>query len=508
MSTIADLLPPPGMKLSQLSPSQAAALLLHRRAIRRDLTEWCIEALAVQGFRPARHHLLLLKLLEAVESGEIKRLMVLMPPGSAKSTYTSILFPAWYLARHPNDSVIAASHTAELAERFGRKVRNTLQEHAATLGIDVSSDNASAGQWSTTGGGEYFATGVRGPIAGHRADLALLDDPIKSREDADSETTSERNWEWWRSDLLPRLKPDGRVVLIMTRWSEDDLGGRVLEDMRAGGQHWHVLRIPMEAEADDPLGRVMGEPLWPEWFTDAQRIEAKRDPRTWSALYQQRPAPESGDYFQRQWLRPVASVPPRESLRIYGASDYAVTSNGGDYTVHGVVGVDADGGMWLLDIWRGQTSSDIWVQAFCDMVLQWKPMAWAEESGQIRAGVGPFLLRSMRERRAYVARFDFPTRSDKAVRAQSIRGRIAVNGLNIPESAPWRTDLINEMMSFPVGRHDDQVDMLGLIGQLLDRMISPPQPEPVLPMRGAQEMTFNEAVKLTGAASRGGYQRI
>jgi predicted phage terminase large subunit-like protein len=496
-STIADLLPPLGTRLSSLSPSQAAALLLHRRAIRQDLVAWCTEALAVQGFRPARHHLVLLNALEAVERGAITRLMVLMPPGSAKSTYASILFPAWYFARHPTDSVIAASHTAELAERFGRKVRNTIQEHGPTLGIDVSQDNASAGQWSITGGGEYFATGVRGPIAGHRADLALIDDPVKSS-----------NWDWWRSDLLPRLKPDARVVLIMTRWAEHDLGGRALEDMRAGGQPWHILRLPMEAEADDPLGRALGEPLWPEWFTDAQRTEAKRDPRTWSALYQQSPAPESGDYFRREWLIPVAHMPPRDSLRIYGASDYAVTSNGGDYTVHGVIGLDSDDGMWLLDVWRAQASSDVWVGAFCDMVLRWKPMAWAEEGGQIKSGVGPFLLRTLRERRAYVARYDFPTRSDKAIRAQSIRGRMAVGGLKIPENAPWRTDFTNELMTFPVGRHDDQVDMLGLIGQLLDKMILPGKAESVQPMRGTMDMTFAEATKLANPAGRGGYQRI
>lgn len=462
----------------------------------------------MQGFVPAQHHEILLDRLEAVERGDIRRLMVLMPPGSAKSTYASILFPAWYFSRNPMNSIIAGSHTAELAERFGRRVRNMIQEHGATLGVHVSSDNASAGQWSTTAGGEYFATGVRGPIAGHRADLALIDDPIKSREDADSETTSERNWEWWKSDLVPRLKPGGRVVLIMTRWSEHDLGGRVLDDMAGGGQEWQVLRLPMEAERDDPLGRSLGQPLWPEWFTDAQRAEAKRDARTWSALYQQSPAPESGDYFRKEWLRPVRSMPPRDSLRIYGASDYAVTSSGGDYTVHGVIGIDADEGMWLLDVWRAQTSSDVWVDAFCDMVLRWKPMAWAEETGQIRSGVGPFLLRTLRDRRAYVARYDFPTRADKAVRAQSIRGRIATRGLNIPEAAPWRTDFVNELMTFPVGKHDDQVDMLGLIGQLLDKMILPEKPSPVLPMRGTQEMTLQEALRLANPVSRNGHQRI
>jgi predicted phage terminase large subunit-like protein len=229
----------------------------------------------------------------------------------------------------------------------------------------------------------------------------------------------------------------------------------------------------MEAEADDPLGRPPGGPLWPDWFTPDMLAEAKRDARTWSALYQQRPAPEDGDYFRREWLHPVTSMPPRESLRVYGGSDYAVTSNGGDYTAHAVVGMDRDGKLWLLDLWRGQASSDVWVESFCDLVIKWKPIGWAEEQGQIRAGVGPFLDRRSRERRAFVARTQFPTRGDKSVRAQSIRGRMALDGLHIPAGATWRAELESELMSFPAGKHDDQVDALGLVGQLLDKMIGP-----------------------------------
>jgi predicted phage terminase large subunit-like protein len=428
--------------------------------------------------------------------------MVLMPPGSAKSTYASMLFPAWYLARNPSDSIIAASHTADLAERFGRRVRNTIMEWSPTLGVAVSGDNAAVGQWSTTEGGEYYAAGILGPITGRRADLVIIDDPVKSRAEADSEIVSDRIWEWWKADLSTRLRPNARVVLIMTRWSETDLGGRLLDDIRAGGRPWHVLRLPMEAEQDDPLGRSVGDPLWPEWFTDDMRFEAKRDSRTWSALYQQSPAPESGDYFKRQWLMPVAVMPPRDSLRIYGASDYAVTSDGGDYTVHVVVGMDSDGQLWLLDLWRGQTSSDVWVEAFCDLVRQWKPLGWAEESGQIKASVGPFLRRAMRERKAFVARDDFPTRGDKAIRAQSIRGRIAVDGLRYPEGAEWRTDFETELMTFPVGKHDDQVDALGLIGQLLDRMVQPLKPEEPAKLRGSKDMTLGEAWRLARPRSQ------
>ena len=445
----------------------------HRRKCRRDLLTWCRAALAKQGQEPALHHRLLIEKLQAVADGRIDRLMVLMPPGSAKSTYASVLFPAWFLANNPKAALIAASHTAELAERFGRRVRNLIAEHSATLGIYLSADNKAAGRWETHEGGEYFAAGILGPITGRRADLVLIDDPVKSRQDADSETVSERVWEWWRADLSTRLKPGARVVLIMTRWSEQDLGGRLEEDMASGGRPWDVLRLPMEAEADDPLGRAPGDPLWPDWFTPDMLAEAKRDARTWSALYQQRPAPEDGDYFRREWLHPVPTMPPRESLRVYGGSDYAVTSDGGDYTVHAVVGMDHDGRLWLLDLWRGQAASDVWVEAFCDLVLRWKPIGWAEEQGQIRAGVGPFLDRRSRERRAFVARTQFPTRGDKSVRAQSIRGRMALDGLHIPAGAKWRADLESELMSFPAGKHDDQVDALGLVGQLLDKMIGP-----------------------------------
>jgi predicted phage terminase large subunit-like protein len=161
----------------------------------------------------------------------------------------------------------------------------------------------------------------------------------------------------------------------------------------------------------------------------------------------------------------------KNTLRIYGASDYAVTADGGDYTVHVVVGVDPQSRIYLLDVWRKQTSSDQWVESFCDLVRQWEPIGWAEEGGQIKAGIGPFLVRCMRERKAYVHRHEFPTRGDKARRAQSIRGRIASDGLYVPERAPWYAAFRAEMLTFPAGKHDDQVDALGLVGQLLDVMV-------------------------------------
>ncbi|ANW00677.1 phage terminase large subunit [Bradyrhizobium icense] len=460
----------------RISPQEAAKELLKRRSIRRSLTEWCRYA----GFEPAAHHRLLLEKLEEVSVGKTDRLAIFMPPGAAKSTYGSILYAPWHFAQHPDHCVIAASHTAELAEKWGRRVRNLVAEHSLILGVGLATDSQAAGRWETNRGGEYFAAGVGGAIAGRRADLVVIDDPVRSREDADSELVRDKTWDWYKSDLYTRLKPGGRIVLIQTRWHEDDLAGRLLADMAAGGDRWEVISLPALAEHGDPLGRTVGQPLWPEW-EDEENLARKRravGPRDWSALYQQRPAPEEGDYFKAEWLRPYEKAPDPKTLRVYGGSDYAVTADGGDFTCHVVVGLDPEGRMYLLDLWRKQAASDVWVEAFCDLVNQWKPMGWAEEQGQIKSGVGPFLDRRQRERRAYVAREQFPTRGDKAVRAQSIRGRMALEGLYVPVNATWYPDLRSELLSFPAGKHDDQVDALGLVGQLLDRMLLGTKPKP------------------------------
>jgi len=423
-----------------------------------------------------------------------------MPPGAAKSTYASILYAPWHFAQHPDHCVIAASHTAELAEKWGRRVRNLIAEHELVLGVSLAPDNQAAGRWETSRDGEYFAAGVGGAITGRRADLVVIDDPVRSREDADSELVRERVWEWYQSDLYTRLKPGGRIVLIQTRWHEEDLSGRLLADMQSGGDQWEIISLPALAEENDPLGRQIGDPLWPEWESIEELARKRRavGPRDWSALYQQRPTPETGEYFKADWLRPYDKAPDRKTLTIYGASDYAVTDDGGDYTVHVIVGVDPEERIYLLDLWRAQTASDEWVEAFCDLVIEWKPMGWAEEKGQIKAGVGPFLSKRQHERKAYVARQDFPTRGDKSVRAQSIRGRMALEGLYVPINSPWYPELRSELLAFPAGKHDDQVDALGLVGQLLDMMTAgrKPKKEENLkrdPYREAADERFSDA---------------
>ena len=272
--------------------------MLARRTARRSYRAFTERLL---GLPQARHHLALTAKLEAIERGEIKRLMVFMPPGSAKSTYANWAFVPWYFGQHPDHTIITASYGQELANRWGRKSRNILasEDYRAIFDLGVAADSSAANRWATEHGGEYLAVGVGGPIMGNRANGGIIDDPTKGREEASSELMRRREKEWYRDSLWTRLKPNAWLILIMNRWHEDDLAGWLLEEARRGGEQWEVLSIPAIAEDDDALGRAPGEPLWPEWFTEEMFAEARRDPRRWASLYQQRPAPEEGDFFKR-----------------------------------------------------------------------------------------------------------------------------------------------------------------------------------------------------------------
>jgi predicted phage terminase large subunit-like protein len=444
----------------------AAGEILRRKLIRSSLTEWA----KANSFVPARHHRLLIEKLEALCRGDILRLAVFMPPGSAKSTYASVLFPPYAMSHHPKAQFLAASHTSELAERWGRRVRNLISEHQSVLGLTPDEDNQAAGRWATKQGGEYLAAGARIGIAGFRALFGVIDDPLRSREDAESQTVRDRLWEWYLYDFRPRLIPGARQLLIQTRWHEDDLAGRALNH-----QPWEVISLPAEAKVNDPLGRSPGEFLWSDgdygYGNQLAELKATTPPRVWSALYQQEPAPDEGDYFKVDWFKPLDLAPASQFMRCYGGSDYAVTADGGDYAVHVVVGVDHLNNLYLLDVWRGQKTADVWIEAFCDLVQKYRPLAWAEETGQIKSSVGPFLTKRMAERRVYVNREQFPTRGDKAVRARSIQGRLALDGIYYPKNALWAAAFFAELLNFPASKYDDQVDALGLVGQLLDKMV-------------------------------------
>jgi hypothetical protein len=368
----------------QTSQQDAASELLKRRGIRNSLSEWA----RYRGFDPAPHHRLFIREIEAFLKSNDEVLLLFAPPGSAKSTYVSVLLPSWYLANHPMHSILAATHNVEFAERWGRRVRNDIAAETKILGISLSEDSKAAARWSLMAGGEYYGVGAGVGISGFRANLGVGDDLFGSREDAYSDTVRKKRWDWYLDDFSARLKPGAKRILMNTRWQEEDVAGRVLEQIERKEIKGRVISVPAIAEANDLLGRKPGEYLWDEpggynygAFLRARQKETS--PMMWAALYQQRPAPEEGDYFKADWLKPCEALPPKETLRVYGGSDYAVTADGGDYTVHAVVGLDPDCRMYLLDVWRKQASTDAWIEAFCELVLEWKPITWAEEKTQI-----------------------------------------------------------------------------------------------------------------------------
>jgi predicted phage terminase large subunit-like protein len=429
-------------------------------------------------YRTAAHHRVIAGHLERIERGEIDRLMLLVPPRHGKSELASHRFPAWYLGRQPHSQFLSVSATESLATDFGRAVRNTIGslEYRAIFDTTLAEDSQAKGKWHTSQDGIYYALGIGGSILGRGGDCILIDDPYASMQEAMSDLVRKNVWDWYSGTAYNRLMPGGKIVLINHRMHEDDLSGMLLAQQAAGGDQWTVVELPAITES--------GEALWDDAYPieALERIRRNTQARFWSALYQQKPTPDEGTYWRSDWLRPYTVPPDPATMRVYGGSDYAVSEeDGADYTVHAVIGIDPENRMYLLDIWRRQASSEEWVEAFCDLVRQHKPLGWAEEQGQIKSGIGPWLTNRQRARQAYVHREPFPTRFSKEVRAQSMRGRIALDGLYVPTHAPWYPAFRSELLSFPAGKHDDQVDAIGLIGQLLDKMSAGVAPKPKAP---------------------------
>lgn len=398
----------------------------------------------------------------------------------------SEFFPAWYLGRNPSHYVIAATYAQELADDFGRKVRDQIADpsfQAIFPGCRLKGDSKSSKRFhitqeeiSTDLDGAYFAAGIGGPLTGRGAHLLLIDDPVKNREEAESEIFRRRNKDWYSSTAYTRLMPGAKVIVIQTRWHEDDLSGWLREEHKH--ENWTILSLPAIAEDNDPLRRECGKALWPESYTEEalDQIRQSIGIRDWTALYQQRPSPESGDFFKKDWIRWYEDAP--KHLRMYGASDYAVTSGGGDYTVHLIAGVDPNDDIYLVDLWRDRTDSLQWVEALIDMIQIYKPLEWGEESGQILKSLDPLITKRQVETKAWCFRKQFTSVTDKPTRAQAIRGRMAQGKVYFPKNKPWVEGLVTELLQFNAGKHDDQVDALSLLGRMLSEMVKADKPPP------------------------------
>lgn len=466
---------------------EAARELLWRRAARKSFTGFC-EAIAPDE-PPAEHHKLICEAFDDVVEGKKKRIMIFMPPGSAKSTYATVRGPAYYLGRTEKKGVICASYADQLASSFGRKVRNLLktQEYQRVFpGVQLSEDSKAKGEWETQTGGFYYAAGVGGGVTGRRADLAIIDDPIKGRKDADSETIRNSTWEWYKTDLRTRLKPNGAIIFILTRWHEDDPVGRILPESWKGesgwvkardGEDWYVICLPAQARKNDILNRDEGEWLWPEWFTpdhweQERRVQSSRD---WNALYQQTPTPDEGSLFKREWFKRF-HLGDEPSCHKYLSSDYAVTKDDGDYTELGIWGTDAADDLYALDWWYGQETSDVWIESALDLINKHKPLAALGETGVIRRAIEPQLNKRSRERKVYFRQQWITRTGDKVAMARPFQARASMGKVYIPYGE-WGDRLINQLCAFPAGTYDDAVDNAALIGLYLDETHGPSVPE-------------------------------
>lgn len=480
-----------------VTSQEAAVELLRRRRARRSLVDFS-QAIEIPGapmsedpdewlFKPietmvAAHHKLIMETAQATIDQDYGRTMIFAPPGSAKSTYGSVVSPAWYLGRKPGERCILASYATGIARKQGRRMRQLCRSslYQPIFDASVSRESAAADEWALTNGSEFMGAGILAGITGNRAGLGIIDDPVAGREEADSETIRDKTWDAYNDDFLTRLMPKASVFLIQTRWHEDDLAGRLLPEGWKGesgmiecrdGQLWRVICLPALAERmDDPLGRKPGELLWKEWFSKQHFATAMKLPRTWSSLYQQRPAPAEGVMFKREWFGSYTSIPP--NLMVYGASDYAVTPDGGDWTVHGIFGIDSNGNVYVLMIWRGRVGTSVSLQKFVDLVQKWHPRLWLGERGPIESAIAAEKVRLMRERNAPVHIELLSSSQNKEAKASGFAARAEYGKVLLPERAPWKDDLLNELCSFPAGVNDDQVDVCGLIGRAMDVMVA------------------------------------
>jgi len=420
----------------------------------------------VPSYEVGQHTRLLFDKLNAVERGEIKRLMVFMPPRHGKSMATSELFPAWFLGRNPKKQVVVASYAASLAQSFGRKVRNLFAspEFGALFpGVGLAADSAAKDNWHTNLGGVFTSVGIGGGLTGKGADIAIIDDPVKDMQDADSETIRETTWDWYRSVLRTRLMPGGAIVVVLTRWHQDDLAGRLLADMDAGhGEKWEVISLPAIADSnDDALGRSIGDPLWPARFPLSELLPIKTADaggRTWSALYQQKPTPGDGTLFKTAMLGVVPGAPTGGSVvrRWDLAATRQIGARDPDWTVGVKMLKTDDGRYFVLDVVRLRGDPAEVEAAIMNTAAQdgyGVRIVIPQDPGQAGVAQAQYLVRRLSGYTVEAVR----ETGDKATRAAPFSSQVNVGNVSLVQ-APWNRAFLEEASAFPAGSHDDQVD--------------------------------------------------
>lgn len=438
------------------------------QAQRISLNAWLKRATPEHDW-DAPHLLLLQEKLEAIERGELKRLLVSMPPRHGKSELLSIHAPVWFLERNPKREVIAAGYAISLARKFSRKARKLAEK----VGLALNSKVAQSSEWETAEGGRVFAVGVGGGIAGHGADILIVDDPVKNVQEASSPLIREKIWDWFISEAMTRLSPTGAAIVIMTRRHEADLIGSLVEgrDAESGevaeegddepkieDEHWEYVRIPAISEGEgDPLNRPEGAALWTRWPIEALHRIRKRGEWLFAALYQQRPTPRSGGLFQREWFSKfVDAAPAGGDVQFVRYWDKASSlDKDADFTA-GVLMAVKDGVFTVCDVIEKKVTPkgrrDL--QRSCAETDPAGTVIWIEhEGGSSGADAAEEEAKALA---GYPVHWEHPT-GPKWSRAESFASQAEAGNVVIVK-AGWNRKFIEQLCSFPNGKHDDMVD--------------------------------------------------
>lgn len=443
---------------------------------RTSLIPWSIEAQRFEGFVPAKHHAWLMQnVLQRVISGDLRRVMINMPPGSAKTRYTSHLLPPLAFQIHPRWHIIGAAHTADYAETISRTVQGYVRENAHVLNYELRTE--AVGEWWTTKGGFYFSTGVGGSLPGRRADLAIIDDPMRGREDADSIKSRDRVWNWFWGDLRQRIKPRGRIIIMATRWHEDDLMGRMLATQPGA---WTVINIPAEAGENDLLGRKPGGWLWDDQEDDypygaelaAKKAELEQvgSMREWSAQFQGNPRPATGSLFRVDKITVIDDADVPKGTTWVRAWDLAGTkqvgTNDPDSTVGVKLGKTPADGFIIADVVAltgGPDAVEAAIKDTAQMDGHSVRIGIPQDPGQAGKSQVSYLTKKLI---GYTVESS-PETGDKATRAGPPAAQVNIGNVSMLRGL-WNARMREELAAFPAAKHDDHVDAFSRAFAMLD----------------------------------------
>lgn len=428
----------------------------------------------------ATHHKLILNACHAMTQRRYGRVMLFMPPGSAKSTYASVVFPSWYLGQHPGTKIGLASYGDDLVRKMGRRTRAVIRQaryQQVFPGITLSRDSQAAQEFTLTNGSEYMASGLFTGITGNRFHGAIIDDPVKGREQANSEIVRQKTWDIYVDDILTRLVPGGWILLIQTRWHEDDLSGRILPDGWDGqsgdilckdGRVWTVLCLQAECErADDPLHREVGEMLWPEWFDEEHWAPFRAVPRTWASLFQQRPSPQEGDLFKVDQIEIIDAL-PAEHMQWVRGWDLAATESDGAWTVGVRMGRTRGGRIIVHSVTRAQRGPgrrDTMLVNTAKMDGPEVRQSIPQDPGQAGKMQVLDLMRKITQGARVTPHFS-PESGDKVQRATPFADQVSIGNVAMVRGS-WNAAYVEELRTFPNGRYTDQVDASSRAYELL-----------------------------------------